>query len=118
MDERESRRSRSPPDDRSEFLHWILTHQNDVLIALANTKLHPKILINDEVKVLAVKDKIVYYRRTFDMQALEFTHEKKQEGVPEHYRFRRAFRLPLADVFDNCCSHFDLQLSKIKSSEN
>ena len=107
-----SRRSRSPPGNRMEFLQWILTHQKDVLVALADTKLHPKILINDEVKVLSVKGRIVYYRRTVDMQALEFTHEEKREGVREHYRFRRAFRLPLADVFDNCCSHFDLQLGK------
>ena len=110
MATRARRRSPSPPDEGLEFLHWILTHQPEVWVALANTKLHPKILINDEVKTLAVQDRIIYYRRSFDMQAVEFTHEKKREGVPEHYRFRRAFRMPLADIFDNCCGHYELQI--------
>lgn len=99
-------------DEHALRVQWLRVRQEDILKALAETKLHPKVLINDETKSFNLEGRTVYYRRTFDMKALEFTMEAKREGVPEHFRFRRPFRIHLVDIFENCCSHFDLQLNK------
>ena len=89
---------------------WMHRNKKDILKALATTQLHPKVMINDEVKSLHVNGRTVFYRRTFDLQSLEFTCLRKQVGVPEFKRFEFCIRIHLMEVFENCCNHFDLQL--------